>query len=143
MKLAAENLKVQGFRLVAAHLSEQATDFREVDYTKPTALLLGTELFGVSDRALEFVDCQISIPMHGMSQSLNVSVAAAIVLYEAQRQRQEAGMYNESRMDEVTRKKLRFEWLHPVVAEFCQKRDLDYPELDDQGEVAKSFMVRA
>ncbi len=82
-----------GFRLVAAHLSDEAVDYREIDYTQPIALVLGTELFGVSDATLSFVDQQISIPMMGVSQSLNVSVACAIVLYEAQRQRQAAGMY--------------------------------------------------
>jgi tRNA (guanosine-2'-O-)-methyltransferase len=133
---AVSSLKSRGFRLVAAHLSDQASDFRDVDYTQPTALLIGTELFGVSDDALQYVDRQISIPMQGMSQSLNVSVAAAIVLYEAQRQRQIAGMYQESRLDEATRERLRFEWLHPLVAEFCQERDLDYPSLDEEGEVS-------
>lgn len=143
MEAAATHLKSQGFRLVAAHLSEQARDFRDVDYTMPTALLLGTELFGVSEQTLEFVDQQISIPMRGMSQSLNVSVAAAIVLYEAQRQRQLAGMYDHSRMDIATRNRLRFEWLHPVVADFCQQRNLDYPALDESGDIAEDFKVRS
>jgi tRNA (guanosine-2'-O-)-methyltransferase len=136
---AVVTLKARGFRMVAAHISDQAVDFREVDYTHPTALLIGTELFGVSDEALQFVDRQISIPMQGMSQSLNVSVAAAIVLYEAQRQRQLAGMYNESRLDETVRARLRFEWLHPVVAEFCRQRGLEYPALGDDGEVCGDF----
>ena len=136
---AAATLKARGFRLVAAHISEQASDFREVDYTLPTALLIGTELFGVSDEALKHVDQQISIPMQGMSQSLNVSVAAALVLYEAQRQRQLAGMYDESRLDEATRTRLRFEWMHPVVTDFCQQRGLDYPELDEEGEIIGDF----
>ena len=135
IQLAAAELKFRGFRLVAAHLSDQAIDFREVDYTQPTALLLGTELFGVSSEALQYVDQQISIPMQGMSQSLNVSVAAAIVLYEAQRQRQLARMYDKSRLHPAVYERLRFEWLHPVLADFCQKRKLDYPELDEEGEV--------
>ncbi len=141
--VAARWLKAKGFHQVAAHLSDQACDFREVDYTRPTALLLGTELFGVSDLALDCVDQQISIPMHGMSESLNVSVAAAIVLYEAQRQRQAAGMYASSRMHIATRNQLRFEWLHPTVAEFCQKRNLDYPALDERGNLAEPFAVRS
>lgn len=140
---AADYLKSQGFRMVAAHLSDQACDFRDVDYTRPTALVLGTELFGVSEGALEFVDQQISIPMKGMSQSLNVSVAAAIVLYEAQRQRQLAGMYDHSRMDTVTRDRLRFEWLHPALADYCQKRDLEYPVLDGKGDINKTFKARS
>ena len=132
---AVISLRSRGFRLVAAHLSDAASDFRDVDYTRPTALLVGTELFGVSTDALHYVDQQISIPMQGMSQSLNVSVAAAIVLYEAQRQRQLAGLYDSSRLDTATRERLRFEWLHPVLAEFCQQRGLDYPALDEDGEL--------
>jgi tRNA (guanosine-2'-O-)-methyltransferase len=132
---AAAALKSRGFSLVAAHLSDEALDFREIDYTVPTVLLLGTELFGVSEHALEHVDRQIFIPMEGMSQSLNVSVAAAMVLYEAQRQRRLAGMYDRCRLDRETRDRLRFEWLHPQVAQFCRERGLQYPVLDEEGEV--------
>ena len=136
---AAETLKGRGFRLIAAHLSDKASDFRQVDYTLPTALLVGTELFGVSDEALQHVDLQIRIPMQGMSESLNVSVAAAIVLYEAQRQRQLAGMYDHGRLDPEIRERLRFEWMHPAVTEFCRQRGMDYPELDEDGEVIGQF----
>lgn len=86
-------LKDAGFACHAAHFSERAVDFRSVDYTKPTALVLGTEKFGVSDEALALCDGEVIIPMVGMTQSLNVSVAAAVILYEAQRQREAAGMY--------------------------------------------------
>ncbi len=87
------HLRSSGFRLYAAHFSDRAVDFREPDYSGPTAIIMGTEKFGVSDEALALVDQQITIPMVGMTQSLNVSVATALVLYEAQRQRQAAGMY--------------------------------------------------
>jgi tRNA (guanosine-2'-O-)-methyltransferase len=126
-------LRDRGFQLVAAHLSDRARDYRDVDYTQPTALVMGTELFGVSPEAVAAADCQIRIPMMGMSQSLNVSVACAIVLYEAQRQRQAAGMYQECRLDDATYHRLRFEWLHPKLAEFCQARGLAYPSLDEEG----------
>ena len=130
-------LKSNGFRLVAAHLSDEAVDYREIDYTQPIALVLGTELFGVSDTALSFVDQQISIPMMGVSQSLNVSVACAIVLYEAQRQRQAAGMYDHCRLDEETLVRQRFEWLHPVLADYCQRHGVGYPALDESGDLAE------
>jgi tRNA (guanosine-2'-O-)-methyltransferase len=123
--------------LVAAHLSDEAVDYREVDYTQPIALVLGTELFGVSDTTLSFADQQISIPMMGVSQSLNVSVACAIVLYEAQRQRQAAGMYDRCRLDEKTLSRQRFEWLHPVLTDYCQRYGLDYPPLDESGDLAE------
>lgn len=134
---AVATLRKRGFTLVAAHLSKETVDYREVDYTSPTALVFGTELFGVSEPALKLVDQQISIPMVGMSQSLNVSVACAVVLFEAQRQRQAAGMYGKNRLDEFTLARTRFEWLHPKLAEFCRQRGLEYPALDDDGELVE------
>ena len=132
-------LRKRGFRLVAAHLSEQAVDYREVDYTEPTALVVGTELFGVSEEAAAEADLQVMIPMRGMTQSLNVSVACAIVLYEALRQRDDKGLYGRPRLDEETCRVQRFEWLHPVVARFCRERGLDYPEIDEDGNITGSF----
>jgi tRNA (guanosine-2'-O-)-methyltransferase len=136
-KEACEYLKSNNFQLLAAHLSDTAIDYREVDYTQPVALVLGTELFGVSDTTLSYVDQQISIPMMGVTQSLNVSVACSIVLYEAQRQRQAAGIYDESRLDEQTLARQRFEWLHPILTEYCQRHSLKYPALDEQGDLAE------
>ena len=124
---------------MAAHLSEQAKDFRELDYTRPTALVVGTELFGVSEAALAEADQLVTIPMMGVTQSLNVSVACAIVLYEAMRQRQAAGMYGQNRLEETVLRKQRFEWLHPQVAEFCRERDLQYPEMDEEGNIVGDF----
>lgn len=132
---ACSFLREKGFQLVAAHLSPGAVDYRELDYTKPTALMVGTELFGVSDQALALADRQVRIPMKGMTQSLNVSVACAIVLYEAMRQRELAGMYGRVRLDRETLESQRFEWLHPAVTQFCRERGLEYPELDDKGDV--------
>lgn len=137
IEAACNHLKSGGFCLVAAHLSDNAIDYRDVDYTKPTALVLGTELFGISDTTLSYVDRQISIPMMGVTQSLNVSVACAIVLYEAQRQRQQAGMYDTCHLDEDTLARQRFEWLHPVLTDYCQRHDLEYPALDENGDLAE------
>ena len=132
-------LRERGFQLVAAHLSDRAKDYREIDYTVPTALVVGTELFGVSEEAVGQADCQVMIPMRGMTQSLNVSVACAIVLYEALRQRDAKGLYDGPRLDAETRRVQRFEWLHPVVARFCRERGLDYPEIDEEGNITGSF----
>jgi tRNA (guanosine-2'-O-)-methyltransferase len=132
---ACRHLKERGFQLVAAHLSNKATDYRELDYTVPTALVVGTELFGVSEAALALSDQQVMIPMKGMTQSLNVSVACAIVLYEAMRQREAAGLFGSRRLDRETLEEQRFEWMHPAVTRFCRERGLDYPELDEDGEV--------
>jgi tRNA (guanosine-2'-O-)-methyltransferase len=132
---AARTLKEAGFRIVAADPGETSTDFREVDYTIPTAVLLGAELFGVSEGALKEADVHVRIPMMGMARSLNVSVAAALVLYEAQRQREKAGLYERSRIQPHRQGALLFEWTHPKLARTLRESGREYPELDESGEV--------
>ena len=85
--------KEAGFQLVAARLSPSARPFREVDYTRPTLLIAGNEKEGITPEAAELADEEIIIPMRGMVQSLNVSAAATLILYEMERQRSAAGMY--------------------------------------------------
>ena len=131
-------LRDRGFQLVAAHLSEAAEDYRQVDYTVPTALLVGTELFGVSTEALGLSDRQVMVPMKGMTRSLNVSVACAIVLYEAMRQRDAAGLYGGSKLDPAVQARLRFEWMHPALARYCRSLGIDYPALNEEGDVIGS-----
>lgn len=128
-------LKGDGFQVVAAHLSDSAVDFRSVDYTKPTALLMGTEKQGVSDGALALADHQVVIPMMGMVESLNVSVACAIILTEAQAQREKAGMYEQSRMPVEEFERTLFRWCQPIVTKYCDENGLDYPPLDEEGEI--------
>lgn len=113
--------KQEGFEIVATILDEDTIDFREVDYTKPTLIVLGNEVEGVSEITKEFATKKVKIPMYGMSQSLNVSVAAAVMLYEAQRQRALKGMYNipslPKEIIEATLKK----WAHDDIIEKWKK----------------------
>ena len=97
---ALQRLKEEGFQIVATHLSAKSVDFRDVDYTKPTVVVLGNEYRGVSEDVLRVANVNILIPMYGMVQSLNVSVANAVILYEAQRQRLKAGMYERGNLTE-------------------------------------------
>ncbi len=90
-----EQKRAQGLQIVAAHLQPGAQEFRSIDYTRPTLLIVGNEKEGVSPEILDQVDQAIVIPMMGMVQSLNVSAAATVILYEMQRQRQAAGLYEE------------------------------------------------
>jgi tRNA (guanosine-2'-O-)-methyltransferase len=113
-----EALKGQGFRLYAAHFSDTAVDFRRPDYTQATVIVLGTEKHGVSDETSQCVDQHILIPMHGMAQSLNVSVATALILYEAQRQRQLAGMYEPRPLTEEPWKSLAEGWIQRDLARY-------------------------
>ncbi|WP_462173737.1 tRNA (guanosine(18)-2'-O)-methyltransferase TrmH [Pseudoalteromonas xiamenensis] len=123
-------------QILATNLSEHAVDFREIDYTKPTAIIVGQEKLGITERALELADKHIVVPMEGMVQSLNVSVASALILYEAQRQRAAAGLYERTGMlDQETQHRLLFEGCHPIIANRCKAKGLPYPPLDDEGEI--------
>ena len=104
--------KAQGFQVVVTHLEERAVSFREVDYTKPTLLVMGNEKEGVSPEVIEMADEVIIIPMQGMVQSLNVSVATALILYEAQRQLENAGRYNAPMLSEEKREEIKAAWVY-------------------------------
>ena len=135
IKTAIANLQASGFKIYAAHLSDKAQDFREIDYTCPTAILLGAEKHGVSELAAELVDEHILIPMMGMVQSLNVSVAAAVILFEAQRQRLAAKMYERVNFDPETFNKILFEWSYPELAAMYRRQERAYPALDEEGNI--------
>ncbi len=128
-------LHSRGFRILAAHLTPDARDFRGVDFTLPTAILLGTERDGVSAHAEALVDGSIAIPIMGAVESLNVSVAAAIILYEAQRQRAAAGLYDQPRLDEAICQKLLFECGYRRLADYCRRKGIPYPRIGPDGEI--------
>jgi len=130
-----ERMKEQGFQILAANFSEKAVVYHEVDYTKPTAILMGTELYGVSEEGLNLVDQDVYIPMMGMVESFNVSVACAILLAEAQRQRILAGMYELPQLEEERMNSLCFEWMQPKMARYYQQKGMSYPELDEEGDI--------
>ncbi|MDA8019102.1 MAG: tRNA (guanosine(18)-2'-O)-methyltransferase TrmH [Thermoanaerobaculia bacterium] len=132
---AFRHLRERGLQVVAAALDETAVDFREVDYTLPTCVVLGQEGPGLATDILAQVDTKIMIPMSGAVESLNVSVAAAVILFEAQRQRQAAGLYDTPQVDEVTRQRLLFEWGHRKLAEYCRQKGYPYPRIGDDGEL--------
>ena len=134
---AVRAISERGMKLVAANPSEQAMDFREYDYTQPTIIVLGTEYSGVSDDILEHVHDQICVPMLGMTRSFNVSVACAIILFEAQRQRAAAGYFDHRRLEPDEWHRSRFEWLHPKLAEYCKKHGIAYPALNQNGELVE------
>ncbi|HAC8647114.1 TPA_asm: tRNA (guanosine(18)-2'-O)-methyltransferase TrmH [Salmonella enterica] len=134
---AVAHLKSRGMQVLATHLSDKAVDFREIDYTRPTCILMGQEKTGITQEALALADRDIIIPMIGMVQSLNVSVASALILYEAQRQRQNAGMYlrENSMLPEDEQQRLLFEGGYPVLAKVAKRKGLPYPRVNQQGEI--------
>lgn len=135
IEAGASYLKQQGFKLYAAHFSEHSMPYYEADFTIPSAIILGAEKDGVSPEGAELADQHIIIPMNGMVSSLNVSVAAAIILVEAQRQRQLSGLYDTVRLPAEKYNKTLFRWGYPELARYCDERSLDYPGIDDNGQL--------
>lgn len=128
-------LRERGFALYAAHWSERAISYREADYTQPFALVMGAEKYGLSEYASEQADVHLSIPMIGMVESYNVSVAAGIILQEAMHQRQQAGLYDRLAPEDETFQATLFRWAQPAMARYCDKHGLPYPELDEDGDL--------
>ena len=81
------HLRDAGYRLVAMHLHADTVPIRELDFTTPTALIVGNEEAGVTDAMLDEVDAACEVPLPGFTESFNVSVAAAVALYHAQQDR--------------------------------------------------------
>jgi tRNA (guanosine-2'-O-)-methyltransferase len=103
-------LRKEGFAIYATTLGAKTISLHEADFVKPTALVFGNEHRGVSDEAVEKADARLVIPMMGMVQSLNVSVAAAVTLYEAMRQRISAGRYARPSFSEAEAASLLSDW---------------------------------
>ncbi len=116
VSVAIADFKERGLTVYAAHLSSTAVDYRDVDYVRPSVIVLGNEKRGVSDEAAGRVDQHVIIPMLGMVQSLNVSVAAAVILFEAQRQRRDAGLYDQPRLSLEATREMALRWLAPAAA---------------------------
>lgn len=88
------DLRAKGFRIYTTHLSSDAVELHTLDLTQPIALVFGNEHEGVTEEARSKADGNFLIPQVGMIQSLNISVACAVSLYEAYRQRNVKGLYN-------------------------------------------------
>lgn len=82
-----QDAKAAGYHVVATHMNSAAIGIQEVDWTRPTAIILGNERDGVSAEALSLADATAYIPMAGFVTSFNVSVAASLIFYEARRAR--------------------------------------------------------
>jgi len=105
-----QKLHEEGYAIYATHLEEAAKGPYEIDMTKKIAFVVGNEHEGVSMEAARLADGIIQIPMFGMIQSLNVSVATAVILFEAVRQRIAAGHYTKTKLSEIDLTKLLKEW---------------------------------
>lgn len=124
-----------GMQVVAAHFAADAVDYRDVDYTVPCCVVFGNERDGVSPAAAAAADRRVIIPMLGMVPSLNVSVATAVVMFEAQRQRQAAGAYDTPRLSQAERDARAFRWLFPREAARLDAAGVPLPPPTPEGDV--------
>jgi len=104
-------LREQGFSIWATALNDQSQGLYTLDLVKPTAFVFGNEMRGVTDKAATLADGTVYIPMQGMVESLNISVACAVSLYEAMRQRMAAGSYAKPTLSEAELASLEADWL--------------------------------
>ena len=134
---ATNTLKKRGFKLYGTSLNENSIDYRDLDFTKNTCFVLGAEKWGLSKELTAQVDKSIYIPMHGMVQSLNVSVAGAILLFEAIRQRKNKNLipYNGEGLNQEEYKNTLFEWTYPELIDIYKKSNKNYPSLDENGKI--------
>lgn len=133
IKQAIEHAQSQGMQVVAAHVNERTKHYRDIDYTKPTAILMGAEKQGVSQTAIEMADHLVKIPMAGMVESYNVSVASGILLEEARYQREKAGLYDQQRLSDAEFEDRYFRWAYPKLAAFCIEKGIAFPPVDEEG----------
>ncbi len=140
-RAALTALRADGWRLAAAHSGERSRDYRDVDYTQKMAIVVGGEHIGLSDAARAEADEHIAIPMHGHGSSLTVSVVVGIILFEAERQRRAAGLYDQSRLTADERARTLFEWSYPDIAERYRAQGKPYPELTADGMIAANPLI--
>ncbi len=96
--------------ILTTHLSSDAVGLYDIDFTKSTALVFGNEHAGVTDEARALADGNFIIPQMGIIQSLNISVACAVSIYEACRQKKAAGHYDSPSMPPARLDTLLNEW---------------------------------
>ncbi len=97
-------------KIYTTHLSSDAVSLHEIDFTESVALVFGNEHAGVSEEIIAMADGNFIIPQMGIIQSLNISVACAVSIYEAMRQKKNAGHYDKQRLDDGTFNTLLDEW---------------------------------
>ncbi len=97
-------------KILTTHLASDAISVYDINFTESIAIVFGNERFGVSDETRALADGNFVIPQCGIIQSLNISVACAITIYEAYRQKEQAGDYNQASLSIETRHRLLREW---------------------------------
>ncbi len=111
-------------KIYTTHLSSDAVSLYDINFTESVALVFGNEHAGVSEEIRALADGNFLIPQMGIIQSLNISVACAVSIYEALRQKTDAGHYKQQRLDHATFNELLDQWgFLPDDIESVQQQD--------------------
>jgi len=113
-----KELRKKYSRILTTHLASNSIELYHIDFTESIALIFGNEHAGVSEEIRNFADGNFIIPQVGIIRSLNISVACAVTLYEAYRQKKQAGHYNHDSLNGSN------------IEELIQKWDI--PETEDE-----------
>lgn len=125
-KACLTDLKAQGYKIVATSLHQNSVSLQELDVTKPIALVFGTELTGITKDVEEMADEFIKLPMYGFTESFNISVCAALCMYELSTKiRKENSNYQ---LKKTEKDDIYIEWLKASI----KKHDLIIKEFDNK-----------
>ena len=120
------DLKAQGYKIVATSLHQNSVSLQELDVTKPIALVFGTELTGITKDVEEMADEFVKLPMYGFTESFNISVCAALCMYELSTKiRKENPNYQ---LKKTEKDDIYIEWLKASI----KKHDLIIKEFDEK-----------
>ncbi|HKL35439.1 MAG TPA: RNA methyltransferase [Salegentibacter sp.] len=112
-KECIKELKAKGYRIVATSPYGDSTELKDFNIEKPSAVFFGTEKDGLSEEILDQADCRIQIPMFGFTESLNISVSAAIILQHITSELKSSEISWELSEDE--KQNLKYEWLKKCI----------------------------
>lgn len=121
-----EEIRKKYEKIYTSHLSADGKDVYSIDLTQSMALVFGNETFGVSDEIRRFSDGDFIIPQVGIIKSLNISVACAVTLYEAFRQKREKNHYANTRLPENELQMLYREWNIDSASKLSEKKSPDF-----------------
>ncbi|MDP5000766.1 MAG: RNA methyltransferase [Flavobacterium sp.] len=114
------NLKQKGYQIIATTPHNDSCMLHEFDISKPSALFFGTERDGLSDEVMQQADGFLKIPMVGYTESLNISVSAAIIIQDITNRLRQSDIYWKLTEDEVLEKRL--DWTRKTI------KDIDFIE---------------
>jgi tRNA (guanosine-2'-O-)-methyltransferase len=120
-KEAIKAIKAQGYQIVATTPHEEDFDLADFDFTKKSCFFFGRETQGLSDEVMKAADCFLKIPMVGFTESLNISVSAAIILQAVTQKMRSSNL--EWQLTETEKLQKRFDWCKKTIKSFDEILD--------------------